>query len=94
MCVYDFFCVSSVQYPALKPKKKLRLQPYVPRVFGYKIRERNHPGGDVDKTDDGDAAAAAGAKVQETAALIAENAKLKAQLLKLEQSLATSKASQ
>ena len=82
----------SLQYPALKPKKKLRLQPYVPRVFGYKIRERNQIG-DVDQTDD-DAAAAAGAKVQETAALIAENAKLKAQLLKLEQSLATSKESQ
>lgn len=29
-----------MQYPALKPKKKLRLQPYVPRVFGYKIRSQ------------------------------------------------------
>jgi len=28
------------QYPALKPKQKFRLQPYVPRVFGYKIRQQ------------------------------------------------------
>jgi hypothetical protein len=34
-----FFHVHT-QYPALKPKKKLRLQPYVPRVFGYKIRSQ------------------------------------------------------
>lgn len=37
---FVFFFHGRTQYPALKPKKKLRLQPYVPRVFGYKIRSQ------------------------------------------------------
>jgi hypothetical protein len=82
---------SPPQYPALKPKKKLRLQPYVPRVFGYKIRQE-----DADKQEPSGAAALANSlagangpsKVsEENDVLRSENASLKARLLQLENSL-------
>ena len=91
----------SLQYPALKPKKKFRLQPYVPRVFGYKIRQQGLEDGGGSDTNGSNSEAKESKNPPSPASgvteagpaisVIEENAALKQEIVSLKKRLADGK---